>query len=91
MLRELRVPVDSQGLVFSKTSFQARRISPANPRAIFFNDNLYVGFVPGGDVIEVASIDATRGSLFYVLNQQRTERPRFLRRNSPASSVINLH
>ena len=50
VLRELGVPTDSQALVFSKTSFQASRISPANPRAIYFNDNLYVGWVPGGDV-----------------------------------------
>src|SRR4030095_2260532 len=45
VLKQLRVPVSSQGLVFSKTSFRLHRISPNNPRAIFFNDEVYVGWV----------------------------------------------
>ena len=40
LLKALRVPVSSQGLVFSKTSFQLHRISPSNPRAIYFNDDV---------------------------------------------------
>ena len=38
VLKALGVPADSQMLVFSKTSFQAPKINPKNPRAIFFND-----------------------------------------------------
>src|SRR5688572_9786285 len=47
ILRELNVPESSQMLVFSKTSVQRMRISPQNPRAIYFNDDCYVGWVPG--------------------------------------------
>ena len=48
VLKQLRVPVSSQGLVFSKTSFQLHRITPHNPRAIYFNDDVYVGWVRAG-------------------------------------------
>ena len=34
-------------LVFSKTSFQAARIRPRRPRAIYFNDEVSVAYVPG--------------------------------------------
>lgn len=81
VLRLLNVPVSSQGLVFSKTSFQLFRISPQNPRAIYFNDDVYVGFVRGGDFIEVSTADPTLGGVFYMLEQNRTSRPRFVRNN----------
>src|SRR4051812_42503971 len=57
VLEALDVPVESQVLVFSKTSFQAPRISPRMPRALYFNDHVSVGFVRGGDVVEVAAHD----------------------------------
>ncbi|MFM8728714.1 MAG: hypothetical protein ACKON9_26750, partial [Planctomycetaceae bacterium] len=44
LLTELQVPVQSQALVFSKTSLQLRRISPRTPRALYFSDDVYVGF-----------------------------------------------
>ena len=47
VLDELKVPKSSQMLVFSKTSLQREHISPSNPRAIFFNDDVYVGYIPG--------------------------------------------
>jgi hypothetical protein len=56
VLAALNVPVESQVTVFSKTSFQADRIGPENPRAIFFNDTVAVGWVRGGDVLEIASL-----------------------------------
>jgi hypothetical protein len=80
MLKSLNVPVSSQTLVFSKTSFQVRRISPATPRAIYFNDNVYVAFVQRGDFIEVSSIDPHKGAIFYTLPQRRVEKPKFVRR-----------
>ena len=49
VLEALGVSTDSQMLVFSKTSFQQRRISPSTPRALYFNDGVYVGWVPGGE------------------------------------------
>jgi hypothetical protein len=39
ILKLLDIPASSQTLVFSKTSFQHQRISPDNPRAIYFNDD----------------------------------------------------
>ena len=57
LLAELKISPASQMLVFSKTSFQRNAISPKNPRAMYFNDDTYVGYVPGGDVLEIASVD----------------------------------
>src|SRR5687768_8427348 len=61
VLRNLNTPVSSQMLVFSKTSFQAPRIYPRIPRALYFNDNVSVGWVRGGDVLEIASVDPRQG------------------------------
>ncbi len=79
VLKHLNLPVSSQGLVFSKTSFQLHRITPRNPRAIFFNDEVYVGWVRGGDVLEVAAVDPQLGGVFYMLEQNQTSQPRFVR------------
>src|SRR5262245_25964900 len=54
VLKELKVPPSSQMLVFSKTSFQRERISPKTPRALFFNDDVYVGFIPGSPLMEIS-------------------------------------
>ena len=69
VLAALDVPVESQVLVFSKTSFQASRIGPQNPRAIYFNDRVSVGWVRGGDFIELAAQDPKLGTVFYTLAQ----------------------
>jgi hypothetical protein len=79
VLRELHVPAESQSLVFSKTSFQSQKISPQTPRAVYFSDDLYIGFVQGGDVIEVASVDPEEGPVFYLLSQNESDRPKFAR------------
>jgi hypothetical protein len=79
VLKALNVPASSQGLVFSKTSFQLHRIMPSSPRAIYFNDELYVGWVRGGDVLELAAVDPRLGGVFYMLDQEKTARPRFQR------------
>jgi hypothetical protein len=64
VLKALHVPVESQTLVFSKTSLQKELISPSTPRALYFSENVYVGWVPGG-LIEVAAIDPRLGPIFY--------------------------
>ena len=79
-LRALEVPESSQMLVFSKTSLQARRIWPQKPRAIYFNDDVYVGFCQAGDVIEVSVADPQLGTVFYTLDQQPDDKPRFAAR-----------
>jgi hypothetical protein len=79
LLRELRVPVSSQMLVFSKTSFQRQRISPQTPRAVYFGDEAYVGYCRHGEVIEVTAVDPRLGAVFYTLSQEPADRPRFVR------------
>ena len=81
VLRNLQAPVSSQVLVFSKTSFQAARISPRVPRALYFNDRVSVGWVKGGDVVEIASVDPRQGVIFYTLDQEKSASPRIVRRD----------
>src|SRR5437762_2931677 len=75
VLKALNVPVSSQTLVFSKSSFQLTQISPEAPRAIYFNDDVYVGWVNHGQYIEVATVDAQAGPLFYKLSQEDDRHP----------------
>jgi hypothetical protein len=79
VLRELNVPESSQVLVFSKTSLQRERIGPKTPRAIYFNDDVYVGFCFRGEVMELSAADAGLGTVFYTLDQEPADRPRFTR------------
>src|SRR5438093_3542977 len=75
VLEALQVPVESQILVFSKTSLQSLLISPDNPRAIFFNDAVAAAWVRGGPVLEVIAQDPQLGAVFYTLAQDRQNRP----------------
>ena len=82
VLRALDVSQSSQVLVFSKTSFQAPRIAPRTPRALYFNDHLAIGFVRTGDVLEFASLDPKLGVVFYTLDQAPAAHPHFDRRDT---------
>ena len=82
VMEALQIPTESQVMVFSKTSFQNRYISPSTPRAIYFNDEVYIGTVQRGDVLEVSASDPDLGTVFYVLSQEKSERPEFLRQNN---------
>ena len=79
-LDALQLPLDSQLLVFSRGSLQGRRIGEKNPRAIYFNDRLALGWVRGGDVIEVAVQDRVAGVAFYTLDQRAGAAPPQFRR-----------
>jgi hypothetical protein len=81
LLEQLSVNPDSQALVFSKTSFQAGKISPRNPRAIYFNDDVAVGWVRGGDGFEIAALDPKQGIIFYTLDVHKYDRPRLARQS----------
>lgn len=81
LLTALDVPVESQMLVFSKTSLQRHRISPGSPRAIYFNDDVYVGFCRSGEVLEVSAVDPQLGAVFYTLDQKESTRPRLVRQS----------
>ena len=69
VLKELNIAESSQTLVFSKTSLQIHRIAPRRPRAIYFNDDVYVGYCQRGDVLELAATDAKQGATFYTIKQ----------------------
>lgn len=69
LLDQLEISDSSQLLVFTKTSLQLNKISPGNPRAVYFNDDTYVGFVPGGDIIELSAVDPKLGAVFYSIEQ----------------------
>lgn len=73
LLEYLKVPSSSQTLVFSKTSLQRPRISPRRPRALYFNDDIYVGWVQNGDVLELSAVDPHLGAIFYTLDQHNRQ------------------
>ncbi|WDS36999.1 hypothetical protein [Pseudoxanthomonas sp.] len=79
VLKLLDIPYDSQTLVFSKTSFQYTKIAPEHPRALYYNDDVYVGAVHDGKAIELVSFDPMQGAIFYLLDEKKGERPRFER------------
>jgi hypothetical protein len=68
LLAALEIDPSSQTLVFSQTSLQSKLIGPKTPRAIYFNDDVYVGYVQDGP-IEIASLDPSLGPVFYLLEQ----------------------
>ena len=83
VLEVLNIPKESQVLVFSKTSLQVDRITPARPRALFFSDRYYLGWVQGGD-LELISEDPVIGPVFYPISYRRKPNfgaPEFTRSN----------
>ncbi|HYP14096.1 MAG TPA: hypothetical protein VEQ63_09245 [Bryobacteraceae bacterium] len=82
VLKALDIPRESQILVFTKTSFQSPRIGPKTPRALYFNDRVSVGWVKGGDVLEIAAMDPKQGVIFYTLEQEPVTEPKLLRQDS---------
>jgi hypothetical protein len=78
LLTRLNVPVESQVLLFSKTGIQHPFTTPENPRALYFNDRVIVGYIPGAPLIELASHDPRQGVIFQTLKQDATK-PEFAR------------
>jgi hypothetical protein len=81
LLKELGISADSQVLVFSRTSIQVERISPRTPRAIYFNDNVSVGYVQNGEALELTSLDPRQGVILYTLDPARSPHPAIARRD----------
>ncbi len=75
VLKALDIPESSQVLVFSKTSLQRDRISPKTPRAIYFNDDVMVGYCLRGYVMEISASDDALGTAFYTLDQKKEDPP----------------
>lgn len=87
VLEALDVPVSSQLLVYSATSMQSERINARNPRALYFNEDVYVGVVPGG-LVEVLSIDPELGGVFHVFDYPR---PGVVPRVDRPTKCFNCH
>ena len=77
VLELLQVPVESQVLVYTQTSLQAQHIKMDNPRAIYFNDTVSVGYIRGAGLIEVVAQDAKMGSIFYVVREEPASQATF--------------
>lgn len=78
-IEALKLPIDSQLLLYSQGSLQGRLVGPSSPRALFFNDRVALGWVRDGDLLEVAAHDSRAGIVFYSLEQRPAERPVFKR------------
>ena len=87
LLGALKVPVSSQLLVYSATSMQSGIINPRNPRALYFNDEIYVGFVPGG-LVEIMGVDPELGGVFYIFDKPQ---PGQLPRTDRSTRCFNCH
>jgi hypothetical protein len=73
LLERLNVPVESQLLLFSKTGIQNAHTTPEHPRALYFNDRVIVGYIPGAPLLEMASHDPRQGVIFQTLKQRITD------------------
>lgn len=71
LLKAFDVPISSQVLVYSKTSFQISHINPHTPRAIYFNDEIYIGWVMGSRTLEISVASPENGTNFYTLSPDR--------------------
>jgi hypothetical protein len=87
LLTRLGIPASSQMLVFSTTSLQLSLISPRNPRALYFNEDIYLGFIPGGR-IELISMDPEMGGIFYIFDIPRGGGPLVIERSQ---RCMNCH
>ena len=73
----LHVPVESQVMVYTQTSLQAQHITVNNPRAIYFNDTVSVGYIRGAGLIEIVAQDPKMGSIFYTVREEPAQQATF--------------
>ena len=90
LLKALGIPATSQLLVYSATSFQGGLIQPSNPRALYFNDEVYLGYVPGGR-FEVAAIDPELGPIVRIVRPTTNGRPEITRRDRKSTRLNSSH
>jgi hypothetical protein len=84
-LEALDISPESQVLVYSPTSFQASKITQQNPRAIYFNDTVAVGWIRGADLLEITAQDPRHGTIFYSIGQTPSATPQFNRQEQCVS------
>ncbi len=89
LLKALDINEDSQVLVYSRTSLQVEYITGHKPRAVYFNDDTYVGYVQDSPLIEVATIDSQKGAVFYAFDNQQGKTPTHLTREG--SRCLSCH
>lgn len=89
VLDALAIPVESQLLVYSQTSFQAKRINRTNPRAVYFTDHVAVGWVRTGEVLEIAAQDPKQGTVFYTIDQKPDPVPHISRNDGCLSCHLS--
>jgi len=82
VLEALGVPAESQSVVFSKTSLQSHYISPANPRAIYYSDDVSVAFIRNAPLLEISALDPKQGVVFYAIEQRQSAQPEIVRSDS---------
>lgn len=87
LLQALAIPATSQMLVFSTTSLQLSLISPSNPRALYFNEDVYLGYVPGGR-IEIVALDPELGGIYYIFDIPKDAGPLRIERSE---RCMNCH
>ncbi|MFC5457450.1 hypothetical protein [Prosthecobacter fluviatilis] len=88
LLQALDIPVSSQIMVFSASSLQSEIINPRNPRALYFNEDTYLGWVPGG-LVEIIAADPEMGPMFYVFDRLRPGGP--VPRVTRSTKCMNCH
>jgi len=82
LLRAFGIPRESQLLVFSASSLQFDKINQKTPRALYYQDDIAIGAVQGGRLIEIVATDKTSGVAFYSLDTAKSDKPRFVRRTT---------
>ena len=88
LLEALNIPVESQLVVFSRTSLLAHLITPQHPRTIFFNDSVVLTWIPGEPFVEFAAEDPRQGVIFYTLNDRPAAKPAL---NRHTADCLNCH
>ena len=91
LLSKLEIPRTSQSLVFSKTSLQTRKIRPSSARAVYFNEDVYLGFIRDGDFLEIAAVDPVQGAIFYKLDQGKSSQPKITRATAKCLACHQSH
>lgn len=88
MLKELGVSPSSQTLVYSPTSLQYLKINADTPRAIYFSEDVYVGWVVDSTIVELMAMDDKLGLVFYIFHNA-PERKDLIERESQRCLVCH--
>lgn len=82
LLAALDISPASQLLVLSRTGVQRAYTRPSNPRALYFNEQVAVGYIPGAPYLELIAHDPLLGAVFYTIDQRATARPALSRQTA---------